>query len=394
MRAAVLALCAAEVLTMAGVFAFPALLPSFMAEWALTNTEAGWISGITFAGYAVAVPVLTAATDRIDARRIYMLGAVIAALSVLGFSLFAHGFWTAMLFRALAGVGLAGTYMPGLKALVDRTGGPEQPKWMSWYTAAFSLGTSASFLFAGAAAAWWGWRVAFAVAGVAAGLAAVLVMALVRPKPPLQSPQPAPLLDFRPVLRNRPVLGFVLGYAAHMWELFGLRSWLVAFLAFAATAARQTDPWLAPTQAATLAALVAMATSIWGAGIAVRFDRRAACSVFAVLSATMAAGIGFTAGWPYGIVVTLMLVYNGVVQLDSAALTTGAVLEAEPHRRGATIAVHSLLGFLAAFLGPLAFGLVLDLAGGQASRLAWGLAFASVGAVAMLGPLALRWSRP
>lgn len=394
MKAAVLALCAAEVLTMAGVFAFPALLPSFMAEWSLTNTEAGWISGITFAGYAVAVPVLTAATDRIDARRVYTLGALVAAVSTLGFALFAHGFWTAMLFRALAGIGLAGTYMPGLKALVDRTGGPEQPKWMSWYTASFSLGTSASFLFAGAAADWWGWRVAFVVAGMAAGLAAVLVVAMVRPKPPLPSPQPAPLLDFRPVLRNRPVLGYVLGYAAHMWELFGLRSWVVAFLAFAAAAAHQADPWLAPTQAATLSALVAMAASIWGADLAVRFDRRSACSVFALLSATMAAGIGFTAGWPYGIVVALMLVYNGVVQLDSAALTTGAVLEAEPHRRGATIAVHSLLGFLAAFLGPLAFGLVLDVAGGQSSGLAWGLAFASVGAVAAVGPLALRWSRP
>lgn len=394
MKKSVLALCAAEVLTMAGVFAFPALLPTFMAAWDLTNTEAGWISGITFAGYAVAVPVLTAATDRVDARRIYILGAVIAALSTLGFALFAHGFWTAMLFRALAGIGLAGTYMPGLKAVVDRTGGADQPKWMSWYTASFSLGTSASFLFAGAAAAWWGWRAAFAVAGLAAALAAGLVLLAVPPKPPLPHPAPAPLLDFRPVLRNRPVLGYVLGYAAHMWELFGLRSWIVAFLAFAAIAAHQQDPWLAPTQAATLSALVAMAASIWGASLAVRFDRRSACSVFALLSAIMAAGIGFTAGWPYGIVVALMLLYNGVVQLDSAALTTGAVLEAEPHRRGATIAVHSLLGFLAAFLGPLAFGLVLDAAGGQGSGLAWGLAFASVGAVAAMGPFALKWSRP
>ncbi len=31
---------------------FPALLPGFQAEWGLTNTAAGWISGIYFGGYA------------------------------------------------------------------------------------------------------------------------------------------------------------------------------------------------------------------------------------------------------------------------------------------------------------------------------------------------------
>jgi hypothetical protein len=85
-----------------------------------------------------------------------------------------------------------------------------------------------------------------------------------------------------------------------------------------------------------------------------------------------------------------MLLYNVLIQIDSAALTTGAVLAAEPERRGATIAIHSLLGFGAGFVGPLAFGMVLDLAGGGNSSLAWGLAFASLAVVVGLGPLALR----
>jgi MFS family permease len=79
-----------------------------------------------------------------------------------------------------------------------------------------------------------------------------------------------------------------------------------------------------------------------------------------------------------------------LIQVDSAALTTGALLAAAPDRRGATLSVHSLLGFSAGFIGPLAFGIVLDRAGGANTGLAWGLAFASLGAVAALGPLALR----
>ncbi|WP_068497449.1 MFS transporter [Magnetospirillum moscoviense] len=389
----VLTLCLAEVLTMLGVFAFPALLPTFSAEWGLTATQAGWIAGIHFAGYAVAVPVLTATTDRIDAKRIYMFGALLAALSCMGFALLPGGFWTGLALRLMGGAGLAGTYMPGLRALVDRTSGPRQTAWISWYTASFSLGTSVSFLAVGVVAELWGWRVAYGMSGLAALAALGLVgLGLSKETPAQASATPGALLDFRPVFANRAVMGYVLAYFAHTWELFALRSWQVAFLTFAlAGAATQPSVWASPTAIATWSALAAMAASIWGAGLASRGDRARTCAVAGAASAAMALVIGFMAPLPYPWLVAAMLLYSALVQVDSAALTTGAVLIAEPGRRGATIAVHSLIGFTGGFLGPLAFGLVLDAAGPDRT-LAWGLAFACVGLVAGLGPLIL-WTR-
>lgn len=67
-------LVGAELLTMLGVFTFPALLPTFFEVWQLSNTEAGWISGIYFAGYTLCVPLLMRLTDRIDAKRVYKAG--------------------------------------------------------------------------------------------------------------------------------------------------------------------------------------------------------------------------------------------------------------------------------------------------------------------------------
>ena len=374
---------------MVGVFAFPSLLPGFMAQWSLTNTEAGWISGVVFAGYAVAVPLLTALTDRLDAKRVYLAGALIAAISAAGFAVTAQGFWSALAWRALSGVGLAGTYMPGLKALVDRVGGPRQTRWISYYTASFSLGTSGSFLITGLVAEAFGWQAAFALAagtGVAAFLLVALALVPARPMSPSQTSNP---FDFAPVFRNRAAMGYVLGYAAHVWELFGTRSWMVAFLAWV-LAAQPGAAGPSPTTTATMAGVLAMASSIMGADLASRFDRRRVCAAAMLASGALALGIGFCGGLAYGAVVGLVLLYNVLIQIDSAALTTGAVLEAEPARRGATIAIHSLLGFGAGFLGPLAFGMVLDLAGGANTGLAWGLAFASLGLVVGLGPLALR----
>ena len=43
------------------------------------------------------------------------------------------------------------------------------------------------------------------------------------------------------------------------------------------------------------------------------------------------------------------------------------------------MALHSLMGFGAGFLSPLAFGMVLDLSGGNTSLSAWGVAFIALG---------------
>lgn len=394
--ALVAAMCAAHVLTMLGVFAFPALLPTFVQAWQLSNTEAGWIAGVYFGAYAVGVSVLVALTDRYDARLVYVGGAVLGALAAAGFALFAAGFWTAAVLRGLAGLALAATYMPGLRVLVDRYRGRNQSRAIALYTASFSLGTAASFLFAGEMAAAFGWRWAFAAAALGAAVAAVIVLVL-RPVHRERHHHAGELLNFRPVLANRPAMGFILGYGVHCWELFTMRSWLVAFLAFslAQQPGGSTDAAAggiglpAPTTVAMVSGLVAMAASVGGNELCVRFGRRRVIRLVMGASVVFAGGIGFAAAGLYIWVAVLALAYSAVVQLDSAALTAGAVAAAEPKRQGATMAVHSLIGFGGGFIGPLVLGAVLDMAGGAATAVSWGLAFATIAVVGLLGPVVM-----
>lgn len=389
MRRVVFTLCAAEGLTLIGVFAFPALLPTFQAAWQLSNADAGWIAGIYFLGYALAVPVLTSLTDRVDAKYVFLAGNGVCAVAAAGFAVFADGLWTAMAFRFVGGIGLAGVYMPGLKALVDRLEASRQPRSIAFYTASFSLGTMLSFLVIGETAEVFGWQTAFVIAGVAALLGAVLAASL-PPAPPQGKAPAGGLLDFRPVLRNRRAMGYILGYTCHTWELFTFRAWIVAFLAFAK---RGQPAGLSPTGVATVAALVAMAASLGGADLALRFDRRRVCSLAMLASGGTALVIGLTAALPYWLAAVVAVVYSAFIQIDSAALTTGAMLEASEGRRGATVAFHSLLGFSAAFLGPLAQGALVDATGGANALRSWWLAFAVMGLIGLMGPLALRWSR-
>ncbi len=167
------------VLGLAGNMTFQALIPGFLVDWSLSNREAGWISGIGYLSYAVVAPFAVAVTDRIDARRVIVLGCIVSAAAGLGFAVQAEGFWSALAWRMLSGVGIAATYMPGLKALTDRTDGPRQGRAQAVYTAVYSVGTALSMGMAGLLAGLADWRLAFVASGMlpSGGLVALAFLA-------------------------------------------------------------------------------------------------------------------------------------------------------------------------------------------------------------------------
>ncbi|MDA0704336.1 MAG: MFS transporter [Proteobacteria bacterium] len=180
----VTAFCAAHVLSILGFAAFAALLPDFFVEWGLTNTQAGWVGGIYFAGYAAAVLVLTGMTDRIDPRRVYIACALLGVAASLGFAWLADGFWSALVWRMIAGIAVAGTYMPGLKAMGERLSGVESSRALAVYTAMFGLGASLSYLVSGELGAILPWRTVFALLAIGPAAAALVILVAARPHAP------------------------------------------------------------------------------------------------------------------------------------------------------------------------------------------------------------------
>jgi MFS family permease len=120
-RSVIVAMCVGQLGSLLPHVVVPSILAAFLIpEWHLSGAQAGLLAGSGAAGYMCAVPVLATLTDRIDARKILIAGSALSALGTLLFGLYASGLWSGALFNALAGVGFAGAYMPGLKALTDR----------------------------------------------------------------------------------------------------------------------------------------------------------------------------------------------------------------------------------------------------------------------------------
>ena len=381
--------CAAQVLVQIGAFFWPALMPGIMPFWKLTNTEAGWITASFYGAYMLSAPLLVTLTDRIDPKRVYLFGVAATVLGHLMFSLFADGFWSALVLRALTGMGWAGTYMTGLNLLADRVDAKLMSRATAGHAASIGISGALSFATGDLLAAAGGWRAAFLAAAGSATVAWVLVALIV----PAQERSAIPgkdgqgLYDFRPVFRNSSAMAYAIAYSVHTLEMSALRGWGVAFLGYvAATTGAATASFLSPAIVATGLGLIGTFASVAGNEAAIRFGRKRLIVSAMMASILIGATIGFLGSMSYAVAAVLLTFYGIVIWLDSSSLTAGTAGTAEPSRRGATLAVHSMLGYAGGFVGPLLVGWILDLSGGM-SPLGWGLSFLSVAilmAVALL----------
>ena len=388
--------CAAQVFVQLGAGYWPVLLPELMGRWSLNNSEAGWITSAFYAAYMVCVPVLVTLTDRIDAKRVYLFGVGCTTIAHFAFGALADDFWSALAWRALAGVGWAGTYMTGLKLLADQVDAKMMSRAVTGHAASIGISGAASYIVGELLAEAFGWRIAFASAGLTAAVAWLVVAFAVpsRPPPPAKpGASAAALFDFRPVLRNRSAFAYSLAYCVHTLEMNALRGWGVAFLAWVAGATGMASGLVSPAVIITVLGLLGTAASVLGNEASIRFGRRRLVLAAMGLSIVTGLLVGFLGSTGYWIAAVLIVLYGIIIWLDSSSLTAGAAGSADPARRGATLAVHSMLGYAGGFVGPLMMGWVLDLSGGMSS-LGWGLAFGSVAVTMALALVAFAVLRP
>lgn len=390
----VAAVCAAQVLVQLGAFFWPALLPRLAPLWALNNSEAGWITAAFYGAYLLAVPILVTLTDRIEARLVYLFGVACTIIAHLLFGLIAEGFWSALFLRALAGIGWAGTYMTGLKLLADQVDKTLMSRATAGHAASIGISGAASFACADLFANALGWPSAFTIAAVTAA-AAWIIVAVYAPRRAAPPPPPADgqaLFDFRPVFRNKSAMAYAVAYCIHTLEMNALRGWGVAFLAWVAVSTGAAASF-SPTWVLTALGIIGTFASVFGNEAAIRWGRVRLITLAMLASTAVSIALGWVGTLSYTVAVALLLVYGFVVWLDSSSLTAGAAGTAEPSRRGATLAVHSMLGYSGGFVGPLMIGYTLDLAGGM-SRTGWGVSFGLIAALMLAALVAFRVMRP
>jgi MFS family permease len=387
------AIFAGQAIGMAGVVSFPALLPLFQHLWGLSSGEAGAISGVYFAGYIVAVPVLTALTDRLDPRRIYVISLLFGAATALGFALLADGALSAAVWRFLQGAAFGGAHMPGMRALSDAVPAAKRMRAVAVYTATFTIGVSLSYALSGVLAGGFGWRLGLALLSLGPLAAAAIGWRVLPALPRNVLPGSRWLPPLAPILRNRRAVIYVCAYGIHNGEVSAIRTWMVALLVFAAEQGGRAHLAVYATLVATIGNLCGTPLIIAVNELAARRDRRLV--VAATMACSAGAGLIFagTAALSPITAALAAILCIAVATADAGTINAGLVEASDPEWRGAFLAIQAVSGFGAAAVTPILFGFVLDLCGGGQREAAWIAAFAVQAAIGIIWPLAYLMSR-
>ncbi|QFU84876.1 MFS transporter (plasmid) [Natronorubrum aibiense] len=341
-------------------FNYSAVLPQVVDAWGLSGMQAGLVFGAFQVGYLVAIVPAGWLADRYSPRWVIAVGATGTAVPSLAFAVFADGVFLATVLRFCSGLFVAGVYVPGMRFLSDWFPERIRGRALGIYIGTFELGSGLSFVFATAALEVMNWRLAIAATSVGALFVAPLVLASTRDAPD-RTHDHRTGFDWA-LLRNRTYLAAIGIYAWHNWELFGVRSWLLAFLV-ATPAFVVSDSTLGPGLVVGAMIIAGGVGNVAGGWFSDRIGRPQILAIGLGSSTVLSAVFGLLDNLPTAVLVAVTLVYGLVLALDSAPTST-LVTEVVPDEAvGSALSVQSLVGFSTTIVSPVVFGLALDRGG-------------------------------
>lgn len=332
----------AIVLSMTTWFSATAIIGELREAWGLDGAAAAWLTNAVQIGFVVGAlgSSLLNIPDILPARTLMAVSACVAALANLAL-LQAPSGEMAIALRFVTGVALAGIYPPALKVI------------STWFIqgrglalgiviAALTLGSAFPHLLR-AITSDLNWRVVVAATSLMTLLGALLMWRYA-----VEGPHRYARATFDPrqigrVLRNKPVMLANIGYFGHMWELYAMWGWFLAF-AKAVLEHNRFDVSYASIITFTVVASGAVGCVLGGL-LADRVGRTATTAGMMVLSGLCALAIGFTFDAPLWVFVAVSIVWGITVIADSAQFSAIVTEIGEPSSVGTALALQLGLGF-------------------------------------------------
>ncbi|MGP3698132.1 MFS transporter [Rhodobacter sp. NSM] len=352
--------CLALVLSLSTWFSATAVMPELVRLWGLGPSEAAWLTNGVQAGFVVGALASSALAlpDRLHPNRLMAAAAALAGLATLVL-LLEPGPAAAIAARVVTGAALAGVYPPAIRLMAtwfQRGRGLA----LGCLIGALTLGSALPHLVRGLGETL-DWRLVVAAAGLFSLSSALLFGLALREGPhPFGRAARVDLRQTLSILRNRPVMAANLGYFGHMWELYAMWGWFLAW----ARAASETGVGLGNLSLLTFAVVAAGAPGCVLGGIL--SDRIGRCRTTALamgISGSCALAIGLAWSGPAWFLVALALVWGLAVVADSAQFSAAVTELSPPHLVGSALAFQMGTGFALTIATIWALPLLADLVG-------------------------------
>ncbi|MBZ9866330.1 MFS transporter [Mesorhizobium sp. CA15] len=378
-------LCLAVVLSLTTWFSATAILPELRQELALGAGAEAWLTNGVQVGFVLGALAasLVNLPDLVRLSHLMAAAALVAALANATL-LFHPGPGGMIAARVATGVALAGVYPPALK-LVATWFARDRGLALGAVIGALTVGSALPHLFRAVSTAL-DWRPVVAGASLATAAGALLFLLFAK-----EGPHPFGKAIFEPsrigqVFREKPLLLVNLGYLGHMWELYAMWAWLLAYTraAFEAQA-------IGTAAAASLSTFLVVASGILGCllggYLSDRVGRTATTAGMMIISGSCALLMGFLFTGPPWLFMLVAIVWGVSVIGDSAQFSAAVTELADRRFVGTALSVQLGAGFALTVFAIWLTPRFADFIGG------WRWAFLLLVPGPLLGAAAMLWLR-
>ena len=355
--------------------------PLIKQEMALTATQFGLAVSAFFWIYGPAQLLVGWAVDRFNAERLLAGGVVLWGGSTAAMAL-ASGLMPLVVLRMALGLGESAAF-PASSKLIARDVPPEhRGSANAGIGAALAFGPAFGMLVGGLLMAAYGWRVMFALFGLATFLWLIPWRRFMRDSAAAAAAPTTAELPFATILGHRTLWATCIGHFTSNYGFYFLLSWLPLYL----TSARGVAlPEMATITALTFAVqgVVALAAG-WGSDRLIARGRSAPVvrkvmmvighvgGAIGILGIVMVESRAATIGW--------LLFTGGTMGINSVGVYLIGQTFAGPRAAGRWIGMQNFIGNFSGIIGPIVTGMIVD-AGG------YGGAFYLTAAVSAVGAL-------
>jgi MFS family permease len=372
--------CAGVVLCMTTWFSATAITPELVQAWRLSTTQVAWLTNAVQLGFVTGALLssLVSLPDLAPLRILMGLSALIAALANLGL-LWAPSTGWLLASRFVTGVALAGVYPPALK-LISTWFVRGRGLALGLVIAALTLGSASPHLIR-FLADHIEWKAVVVAASACTLIGAGVLLLFAK-----EGPSPFSRAVFDPrrvgaVWRNQSLTLANLGYFGHMWELYAMWGWFLAY-----TRAASPHLGLGGANTPSLITFVVVASGVVGAiaggVIADRTSRPFAAGLMMTVSGLCAISIGLFFAGPLWLFLLVAVVWGISVIGDSAQFSAMATELSDSSYVGTSLALQLGLGFALTLVSIRMTPVIAEQIGWRWSFLPLGLGPA-VGVVAM-----------
>jgi MFS family permease len=373
--AAVLFLTLVNLLNYFDRYIVQAVEPTITKEFALSNTQAGYLVSAFVLGYFIFSPVFGFLGDRFDRRRVMAVG-LLAWSAATALTSYASGILTFVTARVLVGVGEAcyGALVPVyLKGRISDTVGLNRA--LSIFYVAIPVGSALGYVAGGQIAAVYGWRTLFLAAafpGVLLAIGFLLLSGEGLANTQSRTARSTMREGLARIATSPFLMLLIFGYVLNTFALNGIAAFVVR---------HGTSVGLTEAQASTYFGLILVATGLIGTlGGGMLASRIAGNSIhslgsllrfvtYSTLAAVpfLAACFLATSDWLFlsCCACAELLIFAGVAPLNSL-IVARAPKGYEAFTQGVTIFAIQLFG---GFLGPVLIGGLADTTGSLAHAL-------------------------